>query len=439
MPTTPVGEPKRPPLREFVYLDGVSLRSLLSSQKGALTENITELLSRADEAELAGSLSGGAPVFKAEITSRYQTSNSQGTQTSRKSIVQSLFKEFRELEGVRLLLQPIDVLEPPASIEELIRPESAMAVSSEDLERGGLVEVEVELVADPIFRFSTIISEISDMAREYPDMLAAPGAASVMAEAEPVNRVLQRLLAGLIPLRARAINVVMVEIRGVEYLVPAVAAAALGIRTTPLFVVGVTEHLSYWRDVRRVLFSGAKFTMLCRIARDGLHRGWVPVKLSQVLAEIAPTFPGALDEVGRFGYNQVVDTTATEAESALQKALETFVQLAASRAGTELPPDAAARVRDRRISCVGMAGSVTAQNEAFRSIRSVLSNEAEVKLAAEDWLEVQREARDRAELPLFRLPTPEPTSRPPVREEGPGGESEPAEVLLDTEVIAIYW
>lgn len=419
-------------------MDEVSLRSLLASQTGALTEQITELLSRADEAEIAGTVSAASPLLKAEVKSRYQTSNSQGSQTSRKSIVQSLFKEFRELDGVDLILQPLDVIEPAASLDELLDPASAMAVRADDLKRGDLVEVEVELAADPIFRFSTVISEISDMAKEYPDMLAAGGAAGIMAEADPVNRVLQRLLAGLIPLRARATSVVMVRHEGVEYLAPVASVTALGIDATPVCMVGVTEHLSYWRDVRRVLFSGARFTMLCRVARDGLHREWVPVKLSEVLAEVSPGFPSILDAVAKVGGHETIDVGATTQESALQIALTSFVDLACSKTGGGLPEVVADQVWESVAACEGMAGSVTSQNEAFRFVLAVLRDAANISLPPEEWLDLQRQARSLAGLTLFRgSGLLSDVSRTQVAAVSDGNEG--GEVLLDTEVIAIYW
>jgi hypothetical protein len=271
------GSATTPPLREFVYLDEVSLRSLLASQTGALTTEITNLINRADEAEIAGKISAGTtlmPGVNAEVSSRYQTTNSQGNQTSRKAIVQSLFKEFRELPSVNLAIEPTLLSERPQSMETLVAKQAGLAVSSVDLRRGVLVEIEVELVADPIFRFSTIISELGDMSDEYPEMLGSESTNGIMAQARPINRVLQRMLAGLIPLKARAVNLVVIKADGAEYVVDRHALKGLEIDSFPLYVVGVTEHLSYWRDVRRVLFGGAKFTVLGRVARDGLHDSW---------------------------------------------------------------------------------------------------------------------------------------------------------------------
>lgn len=431
----PSSAPDRPPLREFVYLDEVSLRSLLASQTGALTDEITELLSRADEAEIAGTMSAAAPIVKAEIRSRYQTSNSQGSQTSRKSIVQSLFKEFRELDGIGLVLEPPGGAKRVSTLEELLRSAPRNVVRSDDLARGSLVEVEVELVADPLFRFSTIISEISDMAREFPAMLGTPGAAEALAEADPVNRVLQRLLAGLIPLRGRATNVVVVEHDGGQYVVPREAAVTLGLGRTDLYVVGVTEHLSYWRDVRRVLFSGARFTMLCRVARDGLNRDWVPVKLAEVLAEVAPAFPAALDAAGRVRLEQPVDT-GMEQERELQRTLEAFVVKVESKAKGELPPEVTSKAREQARACVGMSHSATTQNEAFRLVMAELHREGVLEFSPEEWMELRRAAREETGLALVPQISPfavlsDPDLEPPTEEV--------SEVLLDTEVIAIYW
>lgn len=116
----------RPPLREFVYLDDVSLRSLLASQKGELTDQVTLLLSQADEAELASSIGASSPVLKAEVRSRYQTTISQGSQTSRKAVVQSLFKELRELDWIDVAIQPRSEAGGIRSVEDLLRTGAAV-------------------------------------------------------------------------------------------------------------------------------------------------------------------------------------------------------------------------------------------------------------------------------------------------------------------------
>jgi hypothetical protein len=87
-------EPGR--LREFIYLDEVSLRSLLASQTGDVKDVVSEAISKAENAELAAELSADAFIGKGKLNSRYQTSNSRSIQTSRKAIIQSLFKDFRD-------------------------------------------------------------------------------------------------------------------------------------------------------------------------------------------------------------------------------------------------------------------------------------------------------------------------------------------------------
>jgi hypothetical protein len=75
----------------------VSLRSLLVSQKDTIPEEVSRAISLAEEAELSSKVSVDAPlVAKAEAGARYQTSNSSTVQTSRKAIVQTLFKELRD-------------------------------------------------------------------------------------------------------------------------------------------------------------------------------------------------------------------------------------------------------------------------------------------------------------------------------------------------------
>src|SRR5699024_8684833 len=141
----------RPPLREFVYLDEVSLRSLLSSQKGEMTDSTSESSAEAVQAEVSAAL-GANPglVAKAELSSRFQTSNSSTIQTSRKATVQSWFKELHSLPGIRL----IETVQPKGPAEDLETLEStrdtSLLAQSGALRRGALVEFRVRLKADPV-------------------------------------------------------------------------------------------------------------------------------------------------------------------------------------------------------------------------------------------------------------------------------------------------
>jgi hypothetical protein len=420
----------RPPLREFVYLDDVSLRSLLASQKGELTEQVTDLLSQADEAELAGTVGASSPVLKAEVRSRYQTTTSHGSQTSRKAVVQSLFKELRELEGIDVALRPQAGLDRVASLEDLAA--SRLAVSSADLHRGTLVEIEVELAADPIFRFSTIASELTELAHDFPEMLSEPGARDGMAMLVPGNRFLQRFLAGLVPLRARATSHVVVDLDGADHVVPTSVAEALGLESWPLTVVGVTEQASYWRDVRRVLFSTSRFTMLCRVARDGLWDSWQPVKLAEVLKEVLPDFPDLITDVGRTGLS-LPGGPARAPQELLSVALDAFITAVESAKAPGLTADGVAAARHVAAgTALELPMTATGQGEAFRLVIDQL-REHGCTWTGDEWLEQERVARDQAGLVLFDQP------RAPAAVSQPSGAKARVELLLDTEVIAIYW
>jgi len=419
----------RPPLREFVYLDDVSLRSLLASQKGELTDQVTLLLSQADEAELASSIGASSPVLKAEIRSRYQTTISQGSQTSRKAVAQSLFKELRELEWINIAIKPRSETSDIGSVEYLLR--TGTAVVAADLHRGALVEVEVELVADPIFRFSTIASELTEMARDFPELLDQPGAREGLAMLMPGNRFLQRFLAGLVPIRARATSHAVVQFNGTEHVVPTEAATALRLAARPLYVVGVTEQGSYWRDVRRVLFSGSRFTMLCRVARDGLWDSWEPVKLSDVLKEVLPTFPDLLADIGRTGLAEQYATEPT-GPAPIGPSLQLFIDAVEAASEPSLSAEAIAAAREVASNCGDTSSTTTGQNEAFRAVIAELDAHG-CKRTGDEWLKLVQEARSCSGLVLFDQPQRRAAANEALSKNQAGDR------LLDTEIIAIYW
>lgn len=275
------------PLREFVYLDEVSLKSLLVSQQGELATEFTDQNVLVEQSELSSKLSVAPKGVGAEVSSRFQSTSTLGRQTLRKAVAQSQFKSLLELDSINIRFQNKAKGAETLSLEHLAQPETALSVSVDRLSRGDLVELEVELTADPIYRFNMTMAEMSDLATKYPEIMNAQGAADVLEQVGPVSKMLEQLLVGLVPIRARCLNLVVAERDGVQHVVMKSHAESLGLKTQPIDVVGVTDLDQYWKDVRRVLFAHGSFRMLGRVSRDGLHDDWVPSRERK----FCPSFP----------------------------------------------------------------------------------------------------------------------------------------------------
>lgn len=430
---------KDAPLREFVYLDAVSLHSLLVSQKATIPTEVSQAISRAEQAELSGTVSADALVAKSESAARYQTSNSNTLQSSRKAVIQTLFKEFRDLPLDFKLASPNDA---PASLNDVRSIESADASQGVEpataLVRGTLVEIEVTLAVDPVFKLGSMMTEYSAMADEYPAMFGAQGSLSFLRETEPIMRVLDRFLAGLIPVKAIASNHVVVESEGKEFVAHKKAIEGLDVKYRPLHIVGVTEHLGYWKDIRRVLFSEGQFTMLCRVARSGIQQEWTPVKLADLFSDVAPDFVGQINAIE----SPTVHAGASLAmplkeQNALGKALLKYKDLILEKSNVpwprELDEDFMALVLEAQTGSM----SASEQRRAFERVGDFLVGRLKIDPmnGAED-LAARQRARRHAELELFPSLAINHSSDSSARTEIA---VERDERLLDVEIISIYW
>ncbi|KRE76668.1 hypothetical protein ASG79_17735 [Arthrobacter sp. Soil761] len=421
------------PLREFVYLDEVSLKSLLVSQQGELATEFTDQNVLVEQAEISSKISAAPKGMGAEIGSRFQSTSTLGRQTLRKSVAQSQFKTLLELDSVDIRFRSNGQRGSSVSLEDLKQEdETAHSVRVDRLRRGDLVELEVELTADPIYRFNLTMAELSDLATKYPEMMNTPGAADVMEQMGPVSKMLEQLLVGLVPIRARCLNLALVEHDGNSHVVRKPDAEALGLATQPIDVVGVTDLDQYWKDVRRVLFAHGSFKMLCRVARDGLHEEWSPVKGAEVLSEIAPQFPGLLEAAGRTEYGVPKDARTEKQRQALVKALKLF---ATKLLDLSIPPhpwsqcdglDALIAEQSDR------ASSASGQREAFDAVAELVTRVAAVSPTPAQIQEFRMFARETEKLrfSLNQMPTESVESIQKPR--GP-------ERLLDVEIVAIYW
>jgi len=432
-----VADPTRPDLREFIYLDEVSLLSLLSSQKGEITDSKSEEASEGSEASIGGT-AGANPGFiaKAEITSRYQTTNSSTIQTSRKATVQSRFRDLHEIDGLRVI-EPVVVDRRAKDIDDLKKVnDSSKITSASDLQRGKLVEFRVRLGADPVFRLGTMVSEFTAMSEDYPDMFAAGGGLASLQEVRPINKILQRLLAGLVPIRATAVDYVVAEIGDTEYVVHKGLISGIDLKTRPLEVVGVTEQEAYWKDLRRVLFSDADFTVLARVSRSGLHTSWTPVKLADLFTEVAPNLVDQINAAGRAPFGGLASPNDVGgSESKLADALTRYVSALLSDLGASLTPEQEALITLSIAELRTRSATVSDQTSAFSVLTKRVLAMSGGEVASAKALKLRSQAREEAGLSLF------PPTRPLAQTvpAAPKAIADDDPWLLDVDIVAIYW
>src|SRR4051794_15457514 len=108
------------PLREFVYLDEVSVYSLIASRKGPIATDYRDTTSTLLRSELEGTVGANAGVAKSEVASRIESSQSRETHSVRKAVIQSTFRELYDAEQGQLALRSLDVADapgPPVDLE----------------------------------------------------------------------------------------------------------------------------------------------------------------------------------------------------------------------------------------------------------------------------------------------------------------------------------
>lgn len=424
------------PLREFIYLDEVSLQSLLSSKNGEMTSTTSTQETQSVEAEFRTSASVAATgIGKAEAGSRFQTQNSSTLQTAKKATVQSWFRELDKVPNLRLL-ETVQQVRAFSDTRDLASCSNRSVCVREDrFSRGSVVEFRVRLAADPIFHLVTIVSEMKAMAEDYPTMMARNGGLDQFGEIEGISRVLQRLLAGLIPVRAEVIDYVVVEFEDQEYLVHVDAIKGLDIEHRPLEIGCVTELDAYWKDIRRVLFSDAEFTMLGRVAKGGLQAGWTPVKLQDLLGQLAPDLALQIDDAARIMFDvKRRGVPRSEAKPHFLALLERYSEAHLAEFETNLEQDQEEAI-NRKIAELATHGpSVSDQTAALKELAKFLAEVTGNEIEPQRALELRETARESSGLPYFDPPASTAPAAPTGDEPLPKNER-----FLDVEVVAMYW
>ena len=442
------GRPSAPfkdQLREFVYLDEVSVYSLLASRRGGIATEFTE----SQTASLNAEVGGGVGVTGAGFGASVSSSQAQGSQVLRKATIQTSFKELYDIEqeGLALSCTP---LEPAPSIETLAKLEEWFSrrrghpwvVDPSAIGRGELFEVEVQIEPEPIFRAVAIISTISKIIEEN-TVLFDQADLPQLAMTRAVTQVLDSLLAGLVPIRGRLLEYQALTLDGQQVLVHKSIIDGLKraeeLTLHPVFVVGVTEGGSFWKDVRTVVFSAGRHTMFCRLAESSLAETWRPLKIVEMLASVAPQLSVAIDEFGRVSVPAMRDAAERAADSppaADSKPLLALWQYVASfSAHHDRAPSADSIVAIAKAAPPqdDWLTTVDGRRAVFGEVTRLLEEEFGTETSGDVVYELREQALAAAGLPL--LPN---GPRPSVAAE-PSPEMSRSERFLEAEIVAIYW
>ncbi|WFE34553.1 hypothetical protein [Micromonospora sp. WMMD975] len=433
-------------MREFVYLDEVSVTSLLSSRLGKLPNEFTDTLTKASKEQRSSHFEGNWKALKTRVGSQRETTWTEDTKVVSKATIQATFKRLYREEKSSLVLRPILLEEPPKSSNAARRlldnaaggvADDVWVIPSQRLRRGRLADIEVEVQADPAFRVSVIISTFADLMREGKQLFADTDR-SALDKAIELNGLLSKLMAGLVPLRCRVIDYEVVSIGGVDYLAHQRLLGQLDDAGRPptkkLLLVGVAEESLFWKDIRRILFSKSRFRVLCRFDHDGLRSEWTAVKLADVLGEVVPEF---MDEVNMLGSGmlEAFAEGAKRRQPVMEprvRALCAFGDMLASCAGVELTEIDRRQVEQIASEMADLVVGVTESRKAFSSVAAYIATLGGREVDAAQVAELRVRARQEQGLgpggSAMRVDTP------PLALPARGDEK-----FMETEIVAIYW
>lgn len=458
-----------PPLREFVYLDEVSVYSLNVSRLGSVAADFTETRSSSLQSEAGASFGASAPgVGTAGVNSRLLSGQSRESQVLRTATVQSAFKEFyefeQELDSFAMRPVPEDRKPPDLRDAKTLAAQTKNAapdgwvVDPGTLIRGQLVEAEVKLEADATFLTSAVIATMVGIVESEPGMFGAD-VKNDLAQGKAVRRVLEELLAGLVPVRGRVLDYEVVEIEGREWIVhrrllERLAETDRPPTTRPLYVVGVAEHGLFWKDLRRVLFSGAHFRVLVRMGQNGLRDTWTPVKLAHVIEPVASDLASQLNSFGPEMIAAISDGAAeADSDADLQqrlgkRALLAYAEHLAARNGHELDAEDLQELEPIAEEHSVSFDTAPRRQQAFSEVDSFLNDrfgwpadpEAEAECRSEALRESGLDAFGQPALPAAPGETLTALSTSDLSPHG-GVPATAAreERYLDSEIVAIYW
>jgi len=276
-------------LREFVYLDEISVRSLLAStgEGGIVSETVDEEMRRRRSGSSAGgSVSAGPASVNASVSEEREHRETK-IETRNYDLIQSKFTRLYKSGVVEKQLSLDQIPTGDESAEEQF---SGLTVS--DLERGDVVEIRVNLSANLLFRLYRTIDYFAEAFEDQID-----------SETEEMLELIGNSLGNRIPVVGKAVDYKVVDSEEDGKTIKRSCELSSEEDGEDLEVVTLLNLDSLWVDPIQTLFSNDRFVFYCRVEDKDIDR-WYPLKVTRAINSLSEPTAQELNREFRQGLEQ---------------------------------------------------------------------------------------------------------------------------------------
>jgi hypothetical protein len=235
--------------------------------------------------------------------------------------------------------------------------------------------------------------------------------------------------------RGRATSYRLINGGGVELVVHRRIVEGLAFPTRDLTLVAVASRELFWKDLRRVVFSGARYTVFCRVGRSGIQRSWNPVKLAEAMQDMVPQMGDQIQQLAAHIQNAMRsgargELAAGSRESMMRQALVTYAQKAATQKGAAISAPEIESAGLLTAAQLGRHADPDAWRESFQAVDDELRDRLGIELSPDESLDLRSDSLREAGLLESDIP---------FEAEYADETGQPEQWLLEVEPVAVYW
>jgi len=299
-------------LREFVYLDEISVRSLLAStgEGGIVSETVDEEMRRRRSGSSAGGSVGVGPGSVNAGVSEEREHQETKIETRNYNLIQSKFTRLYKSDAVERKLS-LDQI----PIEEESVEEEFLGLTISDLKRGDVVELRVNLKANLLFRLYRTVDYFDEAFEDQID-----------SETEEMLELIDSSLGNRIPVVGEAVDYKVVEREEGEKKIKRSDELSNDKKENieNLEVVTLLNLDSLWADPIRTLFNNDRFVIYCRVEDVDIDR-WYPLKVTRAINSLSKPAAKSLNQEFRRGLEET-RSQLSELQSFTDRSVDSALQ-----------------------------------------------------------------------------------------------------------------